>query len=391
MIITKQKNLDKLCADLANNPFFTIDTEFIREKTYYPNLCLIQVSDPEKNAKAIDPLAGDLDLKPLYELLFDQDILKVFHAGRQDLEIFHDQTRKVVKPFFDTQIAAMVCGYGDSVGYASLVQKITGHRIDKSTQFTNWARRPLSQKQIDYALSDVTHLIDIYNTLSAELEEKGRTDWVFEEEEILADPETYKNPPEEAWKRIKIRHPKAQTLAVLKELAAWRERRAREKNIPRSWVLKDKTLAALSTQMPGDQKALSKTRNMPGDLAKGQTGEEILQLIEKAKNSDKGSWPSPGKRKSLPPHAGNLIDSLKLLLKIQCAQQGVATKLVASKQDLEDFVINHSGEIPLMKGWRYQVFGQYAMELKKGRLALGYKNGKIVKYKITNLTHRFEE
>ena len=229
MLITDQNELNEFCNALKSEEYITVDTEFLREKTYYPKLCLIQIGNKDKKAAAIDPLKGNLDLTPVFELFFDKNILKIFHAARQDLEIFYNLTEKVVTPIFDTQIAAMVCGYGDSIGYENLVRNITGKGLDKSVQFTNWSNRPLSDKQINYALGDVTHLVDVYEHLSEELEKSNRTDWVFQEEEVLCDPATYENDPYLAWERVKIKTPKPKTLATLRELAAWREKRHRIK------------------------------------------------------------------------------------------------------------------------------------------------------------------
>ena len=389
MLITDQNDLDQFCASLKDKDFLTVDTEFLREKTYYPKLCLIQISDPDGHAAAIDPLEDGLDLAPVFNLLFNKDILKIFHAGRQDLEIFYQLTGKVVEPFFDTQIAAMVCGYGDSVGYVNLVKNITGHTIDKSMQFTNWVHRPLNQRQIDYALGDVTYLVDIYKHLAGELEKRGRISWVFQEEETLSDPATYENPPEDAWERIKIRSPKPKTLAVLRDLAAWRETRAQNKDIPRSWVLRDDTLVDMAAQTPKDVRQLKKIRNMPADLAEGDIGKTLLNIIQKALGSDKKSWPVVKKRKPLPRSASATVDILKMLLKVQCAQHGVAGKLVASKDDIEAIALEDKPDIPAMKGWRYEIFGQEALALKKGELAIGLNNDKITKYKIseTSETH----
>ena len=377
MIIKNQDELLHFCRELEREPFITIDTEFLREKTYYPKLCLVQLSGPNKKAKAIDPLEGDLNLTPLFDLLQNENVLKIFHAARQDLEIFFNLTGKVVTPFFDTQIASMVCGYGDSVGYESLVKNITGGKLDKSVQYTDWSQRPLSEKQINYALGDVTHLVDIYKHLSEKLEERGRTSWVYQEEEILADPQTYQNHHDEAWKRIKVRSPKSKTLAILRDLAAWREKRAQEKDIPRPWVMRDDTLADMAAQAPKDVKHLAKIRNMSKDLANGPIGETLLDIIKTAEKSDKKKWPKVVKKKPPAPHIASTIDILKLLLKIQCADNGVATKLVASKEDIELLASEESPDVPAMKGWRYEVFGQYIEQLKKGELAIGLKNGSI--------------
>ena len=391
MLITDQEDLDSFCAAIRDQDFITVDTEFLREKTYYPKLCLIQIGDPEGRAAAIDPLAEGIDLAPVFELLFDDKLLKIFHAGRQDLEIFVKLTGKVPGPFFDTQIAAMVCGYGDSAGYESLVKNIAGKQLDKSSQFTDWSKRPLSQKQLDYALGDVTHLVDIYKHLADELEKRGRTSWVFQEEEILSDPTTYENPPEDAWQRIKVRSPKPRTLAILRELAAWREVRAQEKNLPRSWVMRDETLADIAAQVPKDKKHLSKMRNMSADLANGSIGNTILELVEKTLQSDKSTWPEVVRKKPLPPTASATLDVLKMLLKVQSIDHGVAGKLIASKEDLEWLASKKNyQDMPISKGWRYEVFGKDAIDLKEGRLAIGLKDSQITKYKISGDTDHFE-
>lgn len=377
MIIKTQDELNHFCQSLAREPFITIDTEFLREKTYYPKLCLIQISGPDKNARAIDPIDYDLNLNAFFDLLRNQKVLKVFHAGRQDLEIFFNMTNDVVTPLFDTQIAAMVCGYGDSVGYDSLVRNILNENLDKSNQYTNWAQRPLTDKQLDYALGDVTHLVDIYKHLSEKLDKMGRTDWVFQEEEILTDPATYENPPERAWERIKIRSPKPKTLAVLRDLAAWRERRAQDKDIPRAWVMRDDTLADMAAQAPKDAKHLSKIRNMSSDLAHGHVGQELIKIIKAAEKSDKKKWPKIERAKPLTSEETAIVDMLKLLLKIRAGQNGVATKLVASNDDLKILATNNKADIPAMKGWRKELFGQYVEDFKNGKLAVGMKDGEI--------------
>lgn len=382
MVITKQKDLDELCKRLNGVPFITIDTEFLREKTYFPKLCLIQVSDPDGKAAAIDPLSDKISLEPLFKILSDQKILKVFHAGRQDLEIFYNLTGQIVSPIFDTQIAAMVCGYGESVGYNNIVREITGVYIDKAVQFTDWSRRPLSQKQIDYALGDVIHLVGVYKTLHKELEKQGRTQWVFEEEEILLDPETYKNTPEDAWKRVKIKSPKPKNLAILKELAAWREIRAQEKDLPRAWVLKDDVMAAIALQIPQNITQLSKTRNIPKGLVESSSGEKIIELINTALKSNPDTWPAPERRKTLSPSVKASIEILKMLLRIQANEHGVAPKLIADQGDIEALALGSNDNLSVLKGWRYDVFGKDALALKSGKLMIGLKNGQIVKSEI---------
>jgi ribonuclease D len=319
-VLTTTEDITAFCKDLAHHPFITIDTEFLREKTYYPKLCLVQLSSPEKRAAAIDPLAKGIDLSPLFDLMANKKVLKVFHAGRQDLEIFYNLTKKVVTPFFDTQVAAMVCGYGDSVGYENIVRGITGGNIDKSSQFTDWSIRPLSEKQITYALGDVTHLVDVYIHLSKELEKRGRIDWVMQEEEILGAESTYENDPYESWKRIKIRSPKPKSLAVLRELAAWREKMAQKRDVPKPWIMKDDTLAEIAGHAPKSKDQLKKIRGISSDTAEGKVGDQILAAIEKAVNSAKETWPQPEKREQIPPAAQATIDILKMLLKIQSTE-----------------------------------------------------------------------
>lgn len=383
MIITEQNHLNEFCAGLKNCAFITLDTEFLREKTYYPKLCLIQISSPDGQAAAIDPIAENIDLSMVFDLLLDQNILKVIHSGRQDLEIFFNLTGKVVQPIFDTQIAAMVCGYGDSVGYDALVRDITGVQIDKSSQFTDWSRRPLSDRQIEYALGDVTHLIKIYKHLSLELEKRDRISWVFEEEAILLDPATYLNDPLKAWERIKIKTPKPKTLAVLRELASWREQQAQKRNIPKSWVMRDETLADMAAQLPQTEAQIRKIRGMPEDLDKNQMGKTLLGLISKALNSDPQGWPQPEKRRPLPPAVSATVDILRMLLKIQAAEHSVATKLLSSAEDLEAIALDENADVPALKGWRYEIFGREALALKNGELAIGFRNSRIIKYRIT--------
>jgi ribonuclease D len=389
MLIVNQTDLNAFCASLKGAAFITVDTEFLREKTYYPKLCLIQISDPEGRAAAIDPLVDGLDLGPVFDLLLDPQLLKVFHAGRQDLEIFYQLTGQVVRPFFDTQIAAMVCGHGDSVGYENLVRNILGKSMDKSSQFTNWSNRPLSQKQLGYALGDVIYLVDIYKKLSQYLEKRGRIEWLLQEEEILADPRTYQNPHDEAWKRIKIKTPKPKTLALLRALAAWREHRAQERNVPRTWVLRDETLADMAAQAPQTPHQLKDIRNMTEDMAFGHLGEALINVIKETLATDPKTWPKPTRKESLPPESAATVDILRMLLKIQCTKNDVATKLVADTEDLEAIALDDNADVPAMKGWRFEVFGKNALALKKGDLAIGLKNSKITKYRVSDQSEQY--
>ena len=385
MIVTTSAGVAELCHKLSDSPFITIDTEFLREKTYYPKLCLVQLSGPDKNAAVIDPLSKDIDLSPLFDLIGNKKVLKVFHAARQDLEIFYNMTGGVVAPFFDTQIAAMVCGYGDSVGYNSLVQDIAKKSIDKSAQFMDWSHRPLTDRQLSYALGDVTHLCDIYVHLSKELERRGRVSWLLQEEDILSDPSTYSNDPYEAWTRIKLRSPSRKTLAVLREVAAWREKAAQERDIPKNWMMRDETLADLASQAPRTKEQLLKIRNMPKDHANGRIGEALLESIKAALESPKDDWPTVEKRKILPPQAAATLDILKMLLKIQSSEHGVASKLIASQDDLEAIVLDDAAEVPALSGWRRDIFGEDALALKAGKLAIGLSGDKITKFPVEEL------
>lgn len=383
-IITQQDELNSFCQTLRDNDFITVDTEFLREKTYYPKLCLIQLSGPDKKASAIDPLSKDLDLEPVFDLLQNPNIIKVFHSGRQDLEIFYNLTETVVSPFFDTQIAAMVCGYGDSIGYEALVRNIAKQQIDKSSQFTDWSVRPLSEKQISYALGDVTHLCDVYLHLKEELDKRKRTEWVMQEKEILTNPATYQNDPYKAWERVKIRSPKPRSLAILREVTAWRETQAQKRNTPKNWVLRDDALADIAGQAPQNKKQLSKIRNVSKDFAEGRSGEKILSLIQKALSSPTDSWPVVQKKKQLHPNTLAVIDILKMLLKIKSAEHEVAPKIIANSVDLECIAQDDNADVPALKGWRREIFGNDAIAVKNGKLAIGMKNGNIVSFCVAD-------
>ena len=379
MVITEQKDLVRLCKELEKQDFLTIDTEFLRDKTYYPKLCLIQMAGPETDAAAIDPLCDTLDLQPVYDVLANEKVLKVFHAARQDLEIFYNLTGTVPVPLFDTQVAAMVCGHGEQVGYNNLVAAVCGHTIDKGPQFTDWSRRPLSRKQLDYALNDVTYLRDVYRKLSEEVAMRGRESWVRQEMAILNDPATYSNPPEESWHRIKIRTLKPRVLAVLREVAAWREREAQRRDIPRVRVLRDETLADMAIHMPQSVDDLLKIRNMPSDVAKGRWGQELLKAIETGQKTPKDRCPQVERRERMPQDRVPVLEMLKMLLRIQASENEVAAKLIISGEDLEALAMDDNADIPAMKGWRYEIFGKEAVALKNGRLSLSLKDGRIVK------------
>ncbi|HPF77666.1 MAG TPA: ribonuclease D [Alphaproteobacteria bacterium] len=381
MIIKTQKELDDICATFSKKPYITIDTEFLRDKTFYSRLCLIQIAAEDVDAVAIDPIEFDLDWAPLNDLLHNENVLKVFHAARQDLEIFYQMNGKIPHPIFDTQVAAMVCGYGDSIAYNKLVQDITGHALAKNAQFTDWSRRPLSGKQLTYALDDVIYLRDVYKTLAKRLKEQKREKWLTEEMEILTSPETYDMPVEDMWKRIKIRSDKPEVLAILRDLASWREELARKKDIPRGRILKDEALADIAVYMPKDVEGLSRIRNVPRDVAQSNTGKILLDIIAKARKSDKKNWPKVERGAPFPKEAVPVLEMLKLLLKINCSESDVAAKLVANVSDLEELAMQKNPKNKLMKGWRYELFGADAMALKNGEITIGLKDGKIHKFK----------
>lgn len=379
MIVQTQAELDEICQKLSGKPYIAIDTEFLRDKTFYPKLCLIQLSSDDIDAVAVDPIAYDLDYSALYDLLQNENVVKVFHAARQDLEIFYHLTGKVPHPIFDTQVAAMVCGYGESIAYHRLVQDITGNTLSKNAQFTDWSKRPLTDKQINYALDDVIYLRDVYKALTKRLEKQNRGHWVKEEMAVLIDPQTYDMPVEEAWKRIKIRSDKPKVMMILKKLATWRESLARHKDIPRGRIIKDDALADIAVYMPKDTGGLQRIRNVPKDIANGKTGEKILKLVQEAIETPKEEWPEVDKNEPFPKWAAPILEMLKLLLKINSSQGDVAAKIIASSSDLEDIALQKEPDVKALHGWRYEIFGQDAIALKEGRLMLGLKKNKIVK------------
>ena len=387
-IISTTLDLKTLCKSLQNAPYITVDTEFLRDKTYYSELCLLQVAAPDIDPVAIDPLAEDIDLAPFYELMQDKNILKVFHAARQDLEIFYNQTGKIPSPIFDTQVAAMVCGYGDSIGYLNLVNDICQVSIDKGPQFTDWSQRPLSDKQVAYALDDVKYLRTVYEVLVKKLEDTGRIQWVKEEMGILTDTETYENRPEDAWKRVKIKTNKPRVLAVLQALSEVRELEAQRKNVPRSHVIKSHALADMAIQQPKNPKEMKRIRHMSVDYAKSKTGKKFLQAIEDALKIPDEDCPEPPKRVFFPYELTPVLEMLKMLLRIQSSENNVAAKLIADTSDLEALCMDDNADILALKGWRYDVFGKDALALKSGKLSLALHNNKIVKKYLDDEANR---
>lgn len=384
-LIAKTDDLAVLCRTLREAPFVTIDTEFLRDKTYYPKLCLVQVAGPDVDARAIDPLAGGISLDPLVELLFDDKVTKVFHAARQDLEIVYNITGQIPQALFDTQVAAMVCGFGDQIGYNNLVGDITGVKIDKGAQFTDWSRRPLSDRQLDYALDDVIHLRDVYIRLAQQLADRNRTDWVIEEMAVLRDPHTYANEPDEAWERIKLRTDKPQALAVLRAVAAWREREAQRRDVPRNRIVRDETLADIAVHPPRSAAELAGIRGFSADMARGKMGQGVLEAVNKGLAVPREQAPKPESKTRFPSDATPVLEMLKMLLRIQCSEHDVAAKLVASSNDLEAIALDDNAAVPALKGWRYDVFGREALRLKAGDIALSLRNGKICKTAVDKL------
>jgi ribonuclease D len=370
-MISDTASLAAFCQRLKSASFITVDTEFMREKTYWPILCLVQLGGPDE-ARAIDPLAPGIDLAPLYELMADTSVLKVFHAARQDVEIFLHQADAIPTPLFDTQVAAMVCGFGDSVGYETLASQLAKARIDKTMRFTDWAMRPLSEKQIQYALADVTHLRVAYEKLVRKLEKNGRLEWLGEEMALLTDPATYRVDPDNAWRRLKPRSTSPRFLAVLKELAAWREREAQERDLPRQRVLRDETLTEIAAHHPADVHELGRTRGIGKGLVEGKMGQAILEAVKRGLDIPEDRCPSPPDRVEVPKGLGPVVELLKVLLKMKCDEHGVASKLVANSADIDAIASDDNANVPALHGWRRDLFGDDALKLKHGRLGLGF-------------------
>ncbi len=375
-LIADSAELAAFCKRQAKAEFITVDTEFMRDSTYWPKLCLAQVGGPQE-AAAIDTLAPDIDLAPLLELMKNPKVLKVFHSARQDLEIFFLLMDALPEPIFDSQVAAMVCGFGDSVGYDKLVRKLTGKHIDKSKRFTDWSRRPLKQGQIDYALSDVIHLRPVYEKLRRQVENRARTAWLDEEMAVLNSPDTYRLEPETAWRRLKTRSASPRYLALLRALAAWRETEAQRRDVPRNRVLRDEQMFDIAAHHPATAEELSHTRGFSREAARGRIGQAILAALEEGMAVPEANCPVPLPQRDQPAGLGPLVDLLKVLLKLQCERHDVAQKLVASVADLERIAADDAAEVPALTGWRREIFGKEALALKQGRLALGMAGKKL--------------
>lgn len=375
-VITTTSELAEACARLAKHPFVAVDTEFLREETYWPNLCLVQMAGPDE-ALIVDPLAKGIDLAPLYALMADKSTVKVFHAGRQDIEIFHVQAGLVPEPIFDTQVAAMVCGHGESVSYGNLVKRIVSVDIDKSSRFTDWSRRPLSATQLEYALADVTHLRVVYASLAAELESTGRVSWLGEEMSVLTDPATYRLAPEDAWRRLKTRVKNRKAMAALVELAAWREEQAQAQNVPRPRVLRDEALYDIANRMPTETKQLDELRTLSNGFSRSSRAKDIVEAVKRGLARDPRTVPAQPAGNAVTAEAGALVDLLRVLLKAAAARHRVAPKMVADTGDLERIAMEREPDVPALKGWRLEMFGNDALRLKRGEIALTVTNGEV--------------
>lgn len=382
-VITTQGELESAIETLEQSDFVTVDTEFIRETTFWPVLCLIQMAAPGFTA-LVDPLAPGLDLKPFFRLMANEKVVKVFHAARQDIEIIVHQGDLVPHPIFDTQVAAMVCGFGDAVSYDQLVQKVTGVRLDKSSRFTDWRYRPLSERQLEYALADVTHLIDVYKHLTAELEREGRAHWLNEEMQVLTSRQTYDPHPDDAWKRLKLRIRKPQELAVLKSVAAWREREARERDVPRGRILKDDAIYEIAQQAPKDADALGRLRSIPKGWERSSTAAALLGAVNDALSVPKEDLPKLPRPHQPPEGSNAAAELLKVLLRIVAEKEGVAAKVLASSDDIDRIAAEgEDADVPALQGWRRAVFGDKALRLVRGEIAIKFDKRRIALFEVS--------
>lgn len=375
-IITSTADLEAFTAKMREGDYITIDTEFLREKTYWPKLCLVQIANPE-DAAIIDPLAKGIDLTPLFDLLQDSSVLKVFHAARQDIEIFVHLTGKVPTPIFDTQIAAMVCGFGESVGYETLVNALTKGKIDKSSRFTDWSHRPLSDKQLQYAISDVTHLRDIFYSLKDTIDTKDRSSWIEEEMAIMESKDTYITEPMQAWKKIKLRNHKPKVIAVLQMVAAWREKLAQKRDVPKNRLMRDETLLSIAMQQPRNSQALAKIRGFNTGMIDGKTDVALLQAVESGLHMPDDQIPEIAQRPNIPKGIGPIVDILKVLLRQKSDEHEVAPRLIANSADLEKIAAKDDPDVKALSGWRHELFGKAALHLKEGKIALTIDGRKL--------------
>ncbi len=375
-LIETTEELAAACDRLSQSAFVTVDTEFLRETTYWPRLCVIQMADDE-GAVMIDALAPGIDLAPFFDLMADESVLKVFHAARQDIEIVWHLASIIPNPLFDTQVAAMVLGHGDSISYDQLVQRITGTQLDKSSRFTDWSRRPLSDAQLTYAAADVTHLRKVYEKLAADLAKRGRADWVGEEMAVLTSESTYRQEPENAWRRLKARIKKQKELAVLIEVSAWREQEAQTRDVPRSRVLKDEAVTEIAQRQPATVEALGHLRMIPNGFERSRSGADILEAVKRGLARDFAELP-PLESGRMPANGGGAtVELLKVLLKLISEKHGVAAKIIATVDDLDQIASDDGADVAAMRGWRRDLFGKAALKLKRGEVALALDRGKV--------------
>jgi ribonuclease D len=383
-MITTTDDLAAACERLARHPFITIDTEFLRETTFWPKLCVVQLASVDE-ALVVDALAEGLDLAPFFALMSNPNVLKVFHAGRQDIEIVWHLAGIIPTPVFDTQVAAMVLGHGDSISYDQLVQRLTGEVLDKSLRFTDWSRRPLSAAQVAYAEADVTHLRDVFLKLDADLKKRGRADWVGEEMAVLTSPDTYRQEPERAWERLRSRARKPKDLAVLMEVAAWREREAQSRDTPRSRILKDDVIGEIASQHPTTIEKLGQLRAIPKGFERSRAGEMIVEAVKAGLARDPKTLPRIERDRPLSNGASATVELLKVLLRMTSEQHGVAAKVIATVDDLERIASEDEPDVGALRGWRGELFGDRAMALKSGRLALAMQRGRVIAIERTAL------
>ena len=378
IVIDSQSDLDAFCKAAKSRTYMCVDTEFMRESTFYSQLCLIQAATDDSEV-IIDPLADSLDLSPFIDLMNDPDIIKVMHAARQDLEIFYHINAQVPAPLFDTQIAAMALGFGESVGYSTLVKGRLDRHLDKGARFTDWSRRPLTEKQLSYAMGDVTHLRDMYPGMVAELEERGRKNWVLEEMAPMLSEDLYRNDPDQAWQRLKIRNFKKPYLAAIKAAAAWRERKAIKRDVPRRRILKDDALHAIALQRPSSIAALGKIRGVPCGFERSDTAKTLINELKEALANPDTYAPAIPKPKHMPPNIGPAAEMLKTLLRLRTEYEDIAPRLVASNKDIDQIAAyGEKADVPALNGWRREVFGDDALKMLNGELTLRLKDKIVV-------------
>jgi ribonuclease D len=375
-LITTTEDLAALCARLAMHPQVMVDTEFLRETTFWPKLCVVQLASDDE-AAAVDALAPDLDLGPFLDLMRNRAVTKVFHAARQDVEIIWKLCGETPQPLFDTQVAAMVCGFGDQVSYEQLAASLAAAKIDKSSRFTDWSRRPLSDAQVAYALADVTHLRVVYKKLAQRLEKTGRAAWLEEEIAFLTDTGTYEQKPENAWLRLKARARRPRDLAILMELCAWREMEAQSRDVPRSRILKDDTLVDVATAAPTTVEALGRLRTIPQGYERSKTGADLVACVTRGLERPLDALPAVGRDRPASGGAQATVQLLKVLLQAISEKNHVAAKMIATVDDLDAIAGDDNADVMALKGWRRKLFGEAALELKAGRLALSVADGRV--------------